>query len=120
MPRPLYSGLSSPKPSAHALNSVNAQRETGCVIDAGQEGRRKEEGEEEDERRVRSKQDADDQARLSDVDDDEIDSYIRSSEEAVMRETTWNALNRDYIEKQARPHAPVPLGFRLRALGFGL
>ena len=41
------------------------------------------------------------QERLSDVDDDEINSYIRTSEEAVMRETTWNELNRDYIEKQA-------------------
>ncbi len=38
---------------------------------------------------------------LSDVDDDEIEAYIRTSEEACERETTWNELNRDYIEKQA-------------------
>jgi transcription factor IIIB subunit 2 len=38
---------------------------------------------------------------LSDVDDDEIEAYIRTQEEACERETTWNELNRDYIEKQA-------------------
>ena len=39
--------------------------------------------------------------RLSDVDDDEINAYIRTEEEACQRETAWNELNRDYIEKQA-------------------
>ena len=39
--------------------------------------------------------------RLSDVDDDEINAYIRTQEEACQRETAWNELNRDYIEKQA-------------------
>ena len=29
------------------------------------------------------------------------ESYIRTTAEARQRETTWNELNRDYIEKQA-------------------
>eukprot|EP00293_Proteomonas_sulcata_P015782 CAMPEP_0184292674 /NCGR_PEP_ID=MMETSP1049-20130417/4400_1 /TAXON_ID=77928 /ORGANISM="Proteomonas sulcata, Strain CCMP704" /LENGTH=208 /DNA_ID=CAMNT_0026600529 /DNA_START=11 /DNA_END=634 /DNA_ORIENTATION=- len=48
-------------------------------------------------------QSQEDEENLSDVsmDDDEIDSYIRTSEEAEAREVVWNELNRDYLANQA-------------------
>ncbi|KAJ1489520.1 hypothetical protein T484DRAFT_1937048 [Baffinella frigidus] len=35
-----------------------------------------------------------------DVDDSEIDAYIRTDEEAASRETIWNSMNREYLDHQ--------------------
>jgi len=38
---------------------------------------------------------------LSDVDDDEIDSYIHNEHEVKLRRVVWSELNKDYLEGQA-------------------
>lgn len=39
---------------------------------------------------------------LSDLDDEDIESYLNTEEEYRIKEAAWMELNRDYLEKQAR------------------
>jgi transcription factor IIIB subunit 2 len=68
-----------------------------------------------------------DPVTMWDVDDDEIDAYIRTDGEAASREAIWNAMNREYLEHQeerartaeVRGDAPVERKKRRRATDEG-
>jgi transcription factor IIIB subunit 2 len=45
---------------------------------------------------------------LSDVDDDEIDSYIHNDDEVTLRRMVWSEMNKDYLEGQASKESALP------------
>ncbi len=42
---------------------------------------------------------------FSDLDDDELDGFVLSTEEVELKEQVWTALNADYLERQAAKEA---------------
>lgn len=50
------------------------------------------------------------QETFSDIDDDEIDNYLHTGEEAKLKEVIWTAMNREYLDTQVR--CPLPLARR--------
>ncbi|KAA8917560.1 hypothetical protein TRICI_000253 [Trichomonascus ciferrii] len=49
----------------------------------------------------------DDPASLSDVDDDEVNSFVLGEEEAKIKEQIWTSLNRDYLIEQERKRIQI-------------
>jgi len=45
---------------------------------------------------------------LSDVDDDEIDSYIHNDDEVTLRRMVWSEMNKDYLEGQVNKEGALP------------
>eukprot|EP00898_Chlorokybus_atmophyticus_P004409 jgi/Chlat1/496/Chrsp103S01101 len=81
-----------------AAETVVGGTENGTQLDANAGAIVVHEGAEHEEEQKAADEDVD---TLSDIDDDEVNGYIHSNEEAKVKELVWSELNKEYIETQA-------------------